>query len=422
MNSIIDTLNVSNGEENIITEDNLNKNLRLNTEFLHKLRQGSEHGGKHRLVAALNRRQRRAYGRLRDKDIQVIDIRQVHPTCKTLLNQETGIVDFPNGLQIRKDDTTDLETITKFEDLLISGQWEVTRDQMIVVVLPECYQYIDPVTGIKVIYGVLDGNHRYQAICRLGEEVLFAWVVEFNDLIDIYEFGNAFCNRDANVVNPRTHADVAYSLTQTAVHPGTPLNERLEKTKLEGYTGDSIDQILEDYLKENYDYKRKNQIDAVINRFNQQDNHKFYSSFKRYDSEQLDLMIEKCRPDWKNMPGISSAAKILTNQQETIVVIPWLNRGSEATNVIKKMSKAWKEFPGMTIHSCYAPIPSDASNYIESTVHNLDAKVKKEFFDTLKDITDFGNAYFYSDEGVNIRTTRLPVYRGEMEKNDLIQY
>ena len=187
-------------------------------------------------------------------------------------------------MQIRKDDTTDLDTITKFEDLLISGQWEVTRDQMIVIVLPECYQYIDPATGIKVIYGVLDGNHRYQAIDRLGEEVLFAWVVEFDDLIDIYEFGNAFCNRESNVVNERTHDDVAHSLSQSAIHPGHPLNERLEQTKLEGYTGPTVDEILEDYLRKIYDYTRKNQIDAVIMRFNQEENHQFHSSFKRYDS------------------------------------------------------------------------------------------------------------------------------------------
>ena len=122
----------------------------------------------------MNRKQRRAYGRLRDEEIQVIDIRQVHPTCKALINQDTGDVDFPNGLQIRKDETTDIETISKFEDLLNNGQWEVTRDQMIVIPLPECYQYIDPITGIKVIYAVIDGNHRYQAIDRSGEKVLFA--------------------------------------------------------------------------------------------------------------------------------------------------------------------------------------------------------------------------------------------------------
>jgi len=422
MNAILDSLNISSGDENIITEDNLNDNLRLNRDFLHRLREGSKHGGKQRLVVALNRKQRRAYGRLRDEEIQVIDIRQVHPTCKALLNQETGAVDFPNGLQIRKDDTTDLHTITKFEDLLISGQWEVTRDQMIVIVLPECYQYIDPTTGIKVIYGVLDGNHRYQSIDRLGEEVLFAWVVEFDDLIDIYEFGNAFCNRESNVVNERTHDDVAHSLSCSAIHPGHPLNERLEQTRLEGYTGPTVDEILEDYLRKIYDYTRKNQIDAVIMRFNQEENHQFHSSFKRYDSEQVDNMIQMCRPDWKPMPGVSSATKIMTNTKETIAAFPWIYRGSEVTNLIKKMAQAWKQSPDKTLISCYAPLASDASNYTENTVHHLDEKVKREVFDSLREITEFGNAFFHSDEGVNVRFSRLPVYGPEQERKDLIQH
>ena len=422
MDTLTQTFNISSGEESIITEDNLNDNLRLNYDFLHRLREGSKHGGKKRLVVALNRKQRRAYGRLRNEEIQVIDIRQVHPTCKPLLNQETGGVDFPNGLQIRKDETTDPETITKFEDLLISGQWEVTRDQMIVIVLPECYQYIDPVTGIKVIYAVLDGNHRYQSINRLGEEVLFAWVVEFDDLIDIYEFGNAFCNRDSNVVNQRTHDDVAYSLSCSATHPGHPLNERLEQTKLEGYTGPSIDEILEDYLREVYDYRRKNQIDAVIKRFDQEENHQFHSSFKKYDSEQVDNMIKMCRPDWKPMPGISSATKIMTNTKETIAAFPWIYRGSESLSLIKKMAQAWKQFPDKTLISCYAPLQSDANGYNENTIHQLDDKVKKEIHDSLREITEFGNAFFHSDEGVNVRFSRLPVYDTEIDRMDLVQH
>ena len=416
------TFNMSSDEENLITENNLDENLKLNTEFLHKLREGSKHGGKKRLVAALNRKQRRAYGRLRDEEIQVIDIRQVHPTCKALINQDTGDVDFPNGLQIRKDETTDIETISKFEDLLNNGQWEVTRDQMIVILLPECYQYIDPITGIKVIYAVIDGNHRYQAIDRSGEKVLFAWIVEFDELIDIYEFGNAFCNRDSNVVNPRTHADVAHALTKIATHPTSSLHQQLEQTKTKGYNGSSIDKILEDYLRERYDYTRKNSIAAVINKFNATGDHKYHSDFKRYDADQLNIMIESCRPDWKDMPGVSSAAKILTNKQETVVILPWLHRGTEMYNVIKKMANAHKNYPGKTIVSCYAPLPHDAGRYTEKDIDNLDSSIKKQMFDTLKEITDFGNAYFYSDEGVNVRTTRLPVYSEEVNKNELIQY
>ena len=238
----------------IITEENLNENLFFNSENLahHRAMAELPQGGYYRLNTALNRRQRRAYGRMLKKQLQAIDIRQIHPPCVPLSNRKTGEVTYPNGLQIRKDVTTNADTIAKFQKVIAAKEWEATKDQMMLIVLPEEYQYIDELTGVKVIYGLLDGNHRFKAITGLGEDVIFAWVLDMN-LGEIWEFGNAFCNRDTNVVQPRTNADISNALVKTVIDPESDLHKLVEATKEEGYTGKSIDEILEDKLRQDYD-------------------------------------------------------------------------------------------------------------------------------------------------------------------------
>ena len=84
----------------IITEENLNENLFFNSENLahHRAMAELPQGGYYRLNTALNRRQRRAYGRMLKKQLQAIDIRQIH-LLRTSSNRKTGEVTYRSDPQ-----------------------------------------------------------------------------------------------------------------------------------------------------------------------------------------------------------------------------------------------------------------------------------------------------------------------------------
>ena len=403
----------------IITEENLNENLFFNSENLahHRAMAELPQGGYYRLNTALNRRQRRAYGRMLKKQLQAIDIRQIHPPCVPLSNRKTGEVTYPNGLQIRKDVTTNADTIAKFQKVIAAKEWEATKDQMMLIVLPEEYQYIDELTSVKVIYGLLDGNHRFKAITGLGEDVIFAWVLDMN-LGEIWEFGNAFCNRDTNVVQPRTNADISNALVKTVIDPESDLHKLVEATKEEGYTGKSIDEILEDKLRQDYDVDGT-QINAVLRIFNASEEHEYHSDIKRYYASEVSEWVARNRPGWVIMDGAKTSEGIYRNPETDQICFVYIDKGSVMLHTVLKLAKMVQQYPEKGFMVIHVISPEVANSYTEESIKAKDTVIKTEFYEMIKDIANLGNM-LDTDKGVNIRHARLPLYPNEMTRNNLI--
>ena len=101
MESYIETSDFSKINENILgkinmEERNINESLLFNSDLLERCRTFSP-----RIVQSLN-----GYGKLVEDQLQLIDMRQVHPAGKEIRNNKTGKV-LPKGFQVRTDITID---------------------------------------------------------------------------------------------------------------------------------------------------------------------------------------------------------------------------------------------------------------------------------------------------------------------------
>ena len=118
------------------------------------------------------------------------------------------------------------------------------------------------------------------------EEFVCAWIVEM-DLGEIYEFGNAYCNRDDNVVKPRTNEDMANSLVLTANNPNSDLYADLSEIDEKDEERDNkVNDVLENKLKVDYQLDMRT-IPAVIRIFFDSEGHHYTPDMKPYTSPSI---------------------------------------------------------------------------------------------------------------------------------------
>ena len=403
--SLNNTLN-TNTEVPAKTENEMNPNRIFNKEFLEEINKMQEIcGAKNRLVSALNRRQRRKYGRLiKNGRINGIDIRQIHPPGEKLPNQNTGVLDYPNGLQIRKNISTDEDTVFKFGNIITNKQWDKTKDQIILILLPEEYQYVDQKTNIRVIYGILDGNHRFKAAESKLEEFVCAWIVEM-DLGEIYEFGNAYCNRDDNVVKPRTNEDMANALVLTANDPNSDLYINLNSIDKEDKEHDSkVKDVLEKKLQVDYQLDMRT-IPAVTRIFFDSEGHHYTPDMKPYTSPTINSWIVGSKKDWE--PYCKDIGVGIFKKDNAIFIV-FQHKGDNIDNAIMKASKVRKDHPDLTIHM--VAVPNNDAGLQAKDLYEWGQKVKTSFYSRMEIIGEYYN-YLQQDEAVVPSFSRIPVSR-----------
>ena len=403
--SLNDTFN-TNTEVPAKTEDEMNPNRMFNKEFLDELNKMQEIcGAKKRLVSALNRRQRRKYGRLiKNGRINGIDLREIHAPGAPLYNQTTGVLDYPNGLQIRANISTDEDTVFKFGNIISNKQWDKTKDQIILILLPEEYQYVDENTGVRVIYGVLDGNHRFKAAESKLEEFVCAWIVEM-ELGEIYEFGNAYCNRDDNVVKPRTNEDMANALVLTANDLNSDLYVDLNAIDKEDKEHDSkVKDVLEKKLQVDYQLDMRT-IPAVIRIFFDSEGHHYTPDMKPYTSPTINSWIAGSKKDWE--PYCKDVGAGIFKKDNAIFIV-FQHKGDNIDNAIMKASKVRKDHPNLTIHM--VAVPNNDAGLQAKDLHEWGQKVKASFYSRMAIIGEYYN-YLQQDDAVVPSFSRIPVSR-----------
>ena len=230
-----------------IEDQEINENLLFNSDLLERCRKHSP-----RIVKSLV-----GYGKLYKEELQLVDMRQVHPAGKEIQSIKTGKV-LPKGFQVRTDITIDSVNRDAIAYDISQKDWSPYAEQVILFLLPEEYRYRND-DGIEVIYGILDGNHRYDAASQQYEERVVAWLVDM-PLNKIRKYGNAEANRQKNSSKPRSNQDIADSIKMDIEDTTTQLSKEIKKAE------DSKELNVSDIIrKEIEDYKvHPNTIPAMI--------------------------------------------------------------------------------------------------------------------------------------------------------------
>ena len=147
----------------------VNEDLLFNTDLLNRCREDCKHTIDLKLAT---------YGGSMVSDVlELIDIRTVHPAGKEIRNNDTNEV-LPKGFQIRANVNIDIGHKNELLEYIWDRDWLTTAPAMVFFRLPEYYQYVRA-DGIKVIWGIADGSHRFDAASDANETSIIGWKVDF---------------------------------------------------------------------------------------------------------------------------------------------------------------------------------------------------------------------------------------------------
>ena len=259
-------------------EHTINENLLFNSEMLNRCRAEC----KHDISLAVAQHG----GKMISNVLELIDIRSVHPAGKEIKNNKTGKV-LPKGFQIRYDTNIDNAHKNDILEDMWNGDWLPSAPAIVLFRLPEEYQYIGE-DGIKVIWGIIDGAHRFDAADDANQENIIAWLVDM-EIDKIRKFANAELNRVKYGAKSRTDNDIAASVIVSYKDETSDLYARIENAE-EGETN----QILIDEIKS---YHVKDQTAGKILRIIMHDPDVIVDR-KEYDAKRMTNYIAEHRVTW----------------------------------------------------------------------------------------------------------------------------
>lgn len=391
-------------DSNIIAIENCQSNKVFTVEYLKEVRIAQEQSGcRENLEKQLTRDfngLRKPYGRLlklNNEYLNAIDVRQIFDTGTCLRNNDTGVDDFPNGLQIRDGVIVDDENVEKFVTILEDGGWKKHDQQLFLVLLPECYwKVVEDEAGnlITKKYAVIDGNHRFVAIKIFGEKHIFAYLMELNNLKDAWEFGNAFANRESTASSPRTPKSMGRSLVMTTNQEDSDLRQALDLITTTDPDKREAErrEILENYLKNVYKLKHGNKINAVLHEFYADTTHDYSPDMKLYKKNQLKEYTSTCPYlQGKNIVNIGSEEEnIFYNKDTKIITFIYKTMGGNLPSLISKMSKIYETHPDISPRNYnILMVPSEQKNLSRADIKDWEKKSKEDYLKLVLLIEDF---------------------------------
>ena len=274
------TLNETFISKRDFEEESVNEKLLFNTALLEECKEYTE-----KIEIDL----KKFGGKLYHDELGLIDIETVHPVGEPLFNQRTQKCDFPNGLQIRADMITDAEKVQQFEIVIDQRRWKSRAQQIVLVRLPEEYQYCCGKTGKKVVWGVLDGNHRVKAATNKLQRHLIAWTVEMS-LKKFGKYAIAVLNNDIdNVRKDRSDNDILKWFLGDLDDPESSLHKNTIAARQS--KGDPDKEVLKVWALELDDYRmHANKRNAILRRL-QQDQTEYYKGTRPWSKEAMELHI-----------------------------------------------------------------------------------------------------------------------------------
>ena len=281
-----------------IEEQEINENLLFNSDLLERCRKHSP-----RIVKSLV-----GYGKLYKEELQLVDMRQVHPAGREITNNDTKEV-LPKGFQVRSDINIDTGNRDAIAHDISQNDWDPYQPQMILFKLPKEYRYVNN-DGIEVIWGILDGNHRFDAASQQLQERIIAWLVDM-PLNKVRKYGNAEANRQKNSSKPRSNQDIADSIKVDIKDKTTQLYKDYIKAKeYEQEVRESDDpnsipkqKTVEQVVKEEInDYNVHANTSGAVYRIVVHESD-IVVARKDYDAERRELYISEHYPEYIKVTG-----------------------------------------------------------------------------------------------------------------------
>ena len=391
-------------DSNIIAIENCQSNKVFTEEYLKEVRIAQEQSGcRENLEKQLTRDfngLRKPYGRLlklNNQYLNAIDVRQIFDTGTCLRNNDTGVDDFPNGLQIRDGIIVDDENVDKFVTILEDDGWKKHDQQLFLVLLPKYYwRVVEDEAGnlITKKYAVIDGNHRFVAIKIFGEKHIFAYLMELNNLKDAWEFGNAFANRESTASSPRTPKSMGRSLVMTTNQEDSDLRQALDLIVTTDPDEKEAErrEILENYLKNVYKLKHGNKVNAVLHEFYADTTHDYSPDMKLYKKNQLKEYTSTCPYlQGENIVNIGSEEEnIFYNEDTKIITFIYKTMGGNLPLLISKMSKIYETHPDISPRNYnILMVPSEQKNLSRADIKDWEKKSKEDYLKLVVLIEDF---------------------------------
>ena len=260
------------------TAHKINENLLFNNELLNRCRKECKPIDK--LVVKYD-------GKMITNELTLVNILTVHPAGKEIKNNDTGKV-LPKGFQIRYDTNINEKQKNKILNDIWSKYWNPTKPAMILFHLPIEYQYTDK-DGNRVVWGIVDGAHRFGAASDSNQESIIAWLIDM-PLNKIPKFANAELNRIECPQLDRSPEDVAASICLSILDEESDIYAKLENAE----DGEK-DKILRDEIM-TYHYSHHKEIDGVLRRI--QHNPNVVVDRKQYGSDQMKNYIAEHVINW----------------------------------------------------------------------------------------------------------------------------
>ena len=378
-----------------IEDQEINENLLFNSDLLERCRKHSP-----RIVKSLV-----GYGKLYKEELQLVDMRQVHPAGKEIKSRKTNKV-LPKGFQVRTDITIDTANRDAISHDISQKDWSPYAEQIILFLLPEEYRYVND-DGIEVIYGILDGNHRFDAASQQLQERVVAWLVDM-PLNKIRKYGNAEANRQKNSSKPRSNQDIADSIKIDIEDTTTQLSKEIKKAE------DSKELNVSDIIrKEIEDYKvHPNTVPAILRIIIHESN--IVVDRKDYDSIRRGLFISEFCPSYVKIKGKEWDYE--TPEGVRIILIE--ASGSNHVIVAHKICRMQKE-NNDPISVIFSNAKGD-----KVTPENRDILRRRfmtKVYEVIKDIADGYDGIFVKKNAVIPSFECLPELADELETNELIR-
>jgi hypothetical protein len=256
----------------------INENLLFNSDMLNRCREDCKQDISKIIV--------KYKGAMIDNQLQLVDIRTVHPAGKEITNNKTGEV-LPKGFQVRADHNIDIGHKDAILNDIFNTDWNTAANTIVLFRLPKEYQYVNN-QGIKVIWGILDGTHRYRAAADANQENIISWLVDMN-IDDIYKFACAELNRSKYSAKSRTDRDTAAAILRSYKNPNSELFAKINN--VEECEVNSI--LIEEIKSYNYDRRSVNAVLRII-----QHDPDVTVDRKQYSSAEMKNYISEHKIDW----------------------------------------------------------------------------------------------------------------------------
>ena len=271
---------------------------------------------------------------LLEDELQLIDIREIHPPGKDLhYKDENGKPQvIVNGFQTRQK-IIDWDQVENISNDIKDRYWQEEQLAPVYFILPKIMQYPHPdYPDLLVKYGIIEGNHRTESARRAEQDNMIGWIVEF-DLSSIRKIANLVFNTPRNTQVRLTCEDYGEQIITEITEEKTAFGkqykvasadekENLVKSEINSCTKNTAMRgNIEHYIQS------KNLYTPAVKAYKQEDAHNYVLNTDLYS----------------RTPNALWDYESKTNKDNVVILCE--DKGAESERQIIKMAKITRDHP-----------------------------------------------------------------------------